>query len=1422
MASIEERVVGMRFDSSKFQSGIKPAIDGLDQLKQSLKLDGATKAIDELDAAGSRFSLASVANAAEGVSNRFIAMATVGITALTNIVNKAINAGESIVKSLTIDPVKAGLDEYELTMGSIQTILANTSKYGTSLKDVTDSLSELNTYADKTIYNFGDMTKNIGLFTNAGLRIEEATSLIKGFSNSAAASGTTAAAAAGAAYQLSQALSAGTIRLMDWRSLTNAGMGNKNMQAGLIEIAQAMGTFSNGTATAVSAGKDFNGSLEQNWLSAGVMSNYLKIMAGDMDEATMKSLGLSDATIATFKQQQKTAEEAATKVRTWTQLIGTMREAVGSGWSQSFSIIIGDFEEATQLFTNVNNVMGSLIGAASDARNKLLQDWSDNGGRAAGINAIASAFNSLMKILGVVKDAFLEVFPAATGKDIADITKAIYIFINGLKPGEKALADIKSTAKGFFALLSIGAMVISNFVKMITGLLGYVGTGAGGFLEFTGNIGDFIVKMEQAIKKGEGITKFFEGLGKVLHIVLGVLGFVVGSVFDLFNNLDQISSSGIGSWIEDMQARLKPLATFVGAIGGALGFLRDVAIVVAKFFAPLAQSIGNLFKGLSGAIADSFSTGNFDTTLRFINTALLGGIVGLVWKFIGTLKGVLENVGPGSGIMASIKGVFGQLGETLKVFQGQIKANTLLTIAAAVGILTLSIIGLSLIDPVKLGAALAAISVMFAQLIAVMAIMDKAFAKTTLADAGKMAIITASMAGLAFAMLLFSASIAILGSMSWEDLAKGLVGLAGALAIMSGAMLLMSKVGPGAILGSVALVIASAGILVLAGALKLLGTLSWDDIGRGMVALGASLAILAVGLTLMMGSIPGAAALVIASVGILVIAAALKIFATLSWDDIGRAMATLGATLAILAVGLTLMLYALPGAAALVIASVGLAVIAGVLKIFATLSWDDIGRAMTTLGATLAILAVGLTLMVAALPGAAALLVASVALTVLAGVLAVLGALGWDVIGTGLGAMAAALGILALAGILLIPAIPGLIGLGIAIAFLGVGVLAAGVGIAALAIGLTALSVAGGAAIVTLVAAVSGLASLIPYVAEQIGIGILMIATVISNGGPQILAALTTILLALIAAIVAIVPPLVDAIVLLVTKLVEALVVLIPLLVDAGLRLITGILDGFAKNIGKVIEKGTDLIVALLEGVGKAIPRLLQAGAQLVLDFLNGIATTIRNNSAKFQEAGGNIASAIIDGMTGGISRGVSSVISAITNVAQGAINAAKAALGIRSPSREFAAIGAFSTQGLANGIIATSKVSEKAAGTLGKNTLSALQKSMAKAGNTMTIGLDTNPTIRPVLDLSQVKKDAGLIGGIVNGQTLAVDGATARANEIAVKYGEYQMAVADANGPTTEVNMTQNVYSPKAVPAAEVYRQTNNQMSILKGELNK
>lgn len=1395
--NIDERVVAMKFQNSQFQSGVSETLSSLDKLKKGLNFEAATKGLNSLATMGKNFTLAGMASSIDAISSKFTVMTGIALAAITNITNKAINMGTQLVKSLTIDPIKAGFDEYELKMGSIQTILANTQKYGTTLGEVTSALDDLNNYADKTIYNFGDMTKNIGLFTNAGIRIEDATSMIKGFSNAAAASGTNAQQAAGAAYQLSQALSAGKVTLMDWKSLQNAGMGNKNMQQGILDIASAMGTLEMNGTSAEEVQTNFNGSLEKGWLTADVMSKYLNIMAGDMTRAEMAALGLSDAQIDMFEKQQKTAEEAATKVRTFTQLLGTMREAVGSAWSETFGILLGDFDEATELFTNVNNKLGPMIGAAGAARNEILTAWKNEGGRTMVIDAITNAFEALMAIIKPISEAFREIFPPVTAAQLINITQAVLNFTKTLMPSANTLDNIKSTAKGFFAVLDIGRMIFMQVISLFGRLLGETKGMGGGFLEITGNIGDFLVKVRDALKNGDGLAKVFKVIGDTLE-----------KPIELLKKFGAITID----WVD------------VDSLAEVWQKVADAIQLVWKFIKPAIDFIVDGLAQVGGAIKEAFKSADPSLLVGLLNVGLLGGIGIIIKKFIDKISGLFGGIG--GGIIDTIKGVFTQLTDTMGAMQDKLKAEALMKIAIAIALLTASVVALSFIDTGKLFTVLGAMTIMFGQMAAMLYVMDKAISTT--GGAAKLGVLAAALILLAAAMVIFAAAVLIMSSMDWNELARGLTGMAVGLGLMIATVKLIKgseALKLQVIAGGIAVM--AVGLLLLATALKIMGTMGWGEVATGLVVLAGSLAILVIAMKAMQSGVVGAAAMILIAIAMNILAGALKIFATMSWDEIGRAMVVLAGSLAILAAGMYLMTGSVVGAAALIVAAAAITLLAGALKIVATMSWDDIGRTMVVLGGALAILAVGLTLMIAALPGAAALLVAAAALVILVPVLLALGSMSWETIGTGLGALALALGLLAIAGIALIPAIPGLVGLGIAIALVGVGALAAGIGISMFAAGLALLATSGAAALGLIGPAIVAFAAQIPLIAQQIGLGIIEIANVIAENGAAILGAITTILLALIQAIVDVTPPLIDAAVVMIMALVEAIVTLIPFLVDAGMRLIIGILDGIARNVGKVITKGTDVIVAFMQGIGKAIPRLLQAGADLIVDFLNGLATTIRNNTERINAAGRNVASAIIDGMTSGIRNGITTVINAVKNMAESALNAAKRALGIASPSKEFTYLGEFSAEGYAGGIDDETGTVVKSAEDMAAAAVNAVKSSISDLSNAVSGNIDAQPVIRPVLDLSAIKRDGATISRLIPRQTLSVDGTAVNARLASSGYTENQQAKLDAyeakaTQPGTELNFTQINNSPKALTPAEIYRQTKNQLSVTKEELDK
>lgn len=365
---VDERVVSMQFDNKQFESGVQTSLSTLDKLKQSLNMDGASKGLENVNDAAKKVNLSALGDAAETVKLKFSALEIFAISALQNIANKAVNAGERIVSALTIDPIKTGFSEYELKMGSVQTIMAST---GADLQTVNRYLEELNLYADKTIYSFSDMTENIGKFTNNGVKLEDAVKAIQGISNEAALAGSNANQASAAMYNFSQALSAGYVKLIDWKSIENAGMATVEFKNQLLETAASMGivkknadgmytvlsTNINGSTMddTISATKNFNDSLQYQWMTSEVLIETLGKYADETTDIGAK------------------ATQAATEVKTLSQLFDTLKESAQSGWAQSWEIIVGDYEEAKVLFTELSDIFGGILNDSANARNNLLE-----------------------------------------------------------------------------------------------------------------------------------------------------------------------------------------------------------------------------------------------------------------------------------------------------------------------------------------------------------------------------------------------------------------------------------------------------------------------------------------------------------------------------------------------------------------------------------------------------------------------------------------------------------------------------------------------------------------------------------------------------------------------------------------------------------------------------------------------------------------------------------------------------------------------------------------------------------------------------------------------------------------------------------------------------------------------------------------
>lgn len=568
MATIDERVVSLKMNNKQFLSAIQESASSMDKLKGALKLDQATSGFSRLSEIAKNTTFGDLAAKALDIGKNMTVMQGMGLAAFGGIGAAALSAGHQILSGF-FQTVKDGFNEYELKMRAIQTIMANTAEKGTTLSEVKTSLAELNTYADKTVYSFSDMTNAIGLFTAAGVDLQTSVASIKGLSNLAAASGSTAQQTATAYTQLSQAISAGVVHLQDWNSLVNAGMGGESFRNALIETSRMMGT---GVDEAIAKKGNFRESLKEDWLTAQVMTTTLTALTNDLSEAQLVEMGYSEDQAAMLKRFAGNAFDAATKVRTFSQLIDTTKEAIGSGWAETFEILFGDFDEATDLFTGISNWLGQLISDSADARNSFLQMWKDMGGRSELVRGLTNIFTALVKIIGQVVSAFRAVFMNASPEGLYKLTKAFADFTEKLIITDNFADKLQWTFTGIFSVFHILWTIVSEVGQVIFTVAAHI---IGALFPAFAGVNSGIFQITKVLGKviywfDQWFTKLDIG-GKVLKLLLppiDLLGkaikWVVEKIHDFIMWLD------VGTKVTKVGQTLKDLSSKFGLVKEAI------------------------------------------------------------------------------------------------------------------------------------------------------------------------------------------------------------------------------------------------------------------------------------------------------------------------------------------------------------------------------------------------------------------------------------------------------------------------------------------------------------------------------------------------------------------------------------------------------------------------------------------------------------------------------------------------------------------------------------------------------------------------------------------------------------------------------------------------------------------------------------
>ena len=1235
---IEQRVVQMKFDNKQFESGTKTTMSTLDKLKEKLKFNNITDGFGKITQSAKNVDLSSISSGAEKVGIKFSALQTIAMTALSNITNSAVDAGKKLLSAFTIDPIKTGFQEYETQIGAIQTILANTKSKGSTLDDVNKALDELNTYADKTIYNFTEMTKNIGTFTAAGVDLATSTGAIKGIANLGAISGSTSQQVSSAMYQLSQALAAGKVSLADWNSVVNAGMGGEIFQEELKATARHFGIDVDGMIAKYGT---FRESLTEGaWLTTDVLTATLQKFTGDLNKEQLMAQGYTEQEAQRIVELGQMANAAATEVKTFSQLIDTTKEAVQSGWTQTWEYIIGDFEEAKALFTGISNALGDIIQKSADRRNNMLAEWKNLGGRTDLIKGFTNIATNLGNILGSIGKAWDKVFPPMTGARLAEITKAFANFTEKIKWSPKALEGVQKAFQGIFSVIKMVVKVLSQPLKLIPSLLslfsalgeivfkvgGFFGNLVSSILGFTSEIGlvesvtnGIIWVLDKIIDKIHEFADWInlpmdfnslkaaipplETIAKKATELRDKVVDMGKKVIDTFKNLDlSVVKSKFGETVETVKNHTKDI---VADIKGKSNEIKSQTKTLGGVIVEWGRTVKDKFGEQIEILQEKFGK-MVDTVKNFVKNIdwmevihLLGGLVagkfflniGSFLKNVGqALKTFSEQVSPFKDIADSVKDALDGVKDSLSSWQKNLKASTLLKLAGAIGMIAASVWLLSTIEVDKLIYALSGIGAMFVALTTSMILMTKFGGK------GLKGVFS-----FAAAILVLAQAVKSLSDMDVDKMKVGMVGISVLLAEMTAVSLLMKKMDGK---GSIKLIALATSILILGQAVKSLGDLKWEEITKGLTSVGILLGELAAFSHLVKnsGMISSATGILILSTALLAMIAPIKVMSMLKWNTIVDGLMKIGLTLGTLTLGLMAMPSNLPAIGfGLMEVSTALIIMSGALKMMGNL--DNVSQSLGVLAGSLGILVLALNGCKGTLAGSAALLVAATSLISLSTAMTILSALDWKGVAVSLAALGGSLLILVGAVWALTPVAPTLLALsGTMLAFsatlaiCSAGLVLMGAGLSTIAAAFVTFGAISGPAIQNVINLFKGIGQaiidMIPALVTAAGQAIIALVKVIGDGAPVLVEAFVKTLLAVLDGLKQVIPALADTIVTVLDEVLKSVASKIQPITESLVKILIGVMRGLSLHLPEFIQEAINLIEALLVGIFDAVNNL--------------------------------------------------------------------------------------------------------------------------------------------------------------------------------------------------------------------------------------
>ena len=1687
--SVDERVVQMQFDNQKFERGVSETLGTLDKLKSALNFDKETKSMANLEKTASSFDMSALAANIQTIADRFSTFGIIGDQVLRRITDKFLDLENSILrtaKSLSVDQIGAGWTKYGEKTSAVQTIMAATAKdfddTGKQMDYVSGQLSKLNWFTDETSYSFLDMVNNIGKFTSNNIPLEKSVTAMQGISTWAAISGANVGEAGRAMYNLSQAIAVGSVKLMDWKSIENANMATAGFKETVIETAVEMGTLTKagdgvyktmkGNEVSV---KNFNAALSDAWFTSEVLLSSLDKYGGFTDklyevadatgltatellqyidkyqEGTLKLDRVSEKTGVSVEELDammkelssdtyelgRTAFKAAQEAKTFQEAIDATKDAVSTGWMNTFELIFGNYQEAKGLWTKVANGLYDIFAEGAEARNELLEEWHSQteGGYQDFVDAIGAMFDGLYNVKSLISEIVGDILPGIELTNLTDFVSAFKSIsgkfrdffdpeildsladIPGMEDKVERIQNFRDALAGIAHIVEIarkGLITLGNSLSPLKKVFDSLINGA---ISIGGAFGRLMEKIDGVVKIGDGFKNFIDGLATSLSgfIDKGVSGIssffdAIANTFNIDEKLEKVTQTfeRLPKGIKSVKELIDPFKSLDTATGGFAGKARSAADALrsglgkkdlidrlhsldtatsdagesidgmSKFvngavekFGEFSDAIGKIkekvsefvekhatsfkdsFKGIesifsilgkalsfvinllpnviglfgkafgwivdaTGAIGRFFtninkgiaSTSKFTGVLDFLKSALdkIGEILSPITTKIGEMFGMLasgnfegfknimqglqaggsflifnklsgglqslfktgEDTLKGKGLVNSIKDVFNSLSEGIGKLLGkggeeEGKAKQILNMGIAIGILAGSILLLSTIDSDKLTNGLFGMTIVLAELLGFMTGL-KAI------GGGKNSIGTLSTAliKIAGAILIFAASVKILSTIKMEDMTTALLGFGGVLALIAGFFEALKLIGgKKGIKGVKDIANAMKGIgvamVILAASMKIFATMSWDELERGLVAIGVLFVELAAFFGVMgiiEKSIGKMGLVVIASViptiasSLVILAAAVGIFSLMSWEGLAKAGVAIAGFFLIFA-GFSALMGAigpalLLGASALLVVSPAMIALAAAMMIFSLIPKP--GKAILSLAGALAALAIGLTLMIAALPGAFALDVAAKALLKLTAPIAIIMGLGPGKFALALLAMAGALAVIGVIGLLLIPASVGLLAMSGALLVFSAAAAVAGIAIGLIATGLGLLAVSGSAGITAFMAAlltlVKGVGELFEAARDVIVKAITAIVDAIILSIPKILEGIGMVIFSILNFISANIGPIIQKVVDIIIIILATIAERIPDIIQAGILLmvafINGMANGIRDNADIIMGAIRNLIGAIIEFVITALQWLLREipgigdklaskldgvknkvhehfsgedGAEIGREYTEGIASGVdsgtkdaegsasslsdtitsmlSNKSGEFTDTGtglsmdflegfdigglgaANTASGVADAMVdaledkesdmrsaggylvSGLAKGIRDrkwdADNAANEVASSVVRKTKSTLEVQSPSKVGMEIGKFWDMGQALGMRNNIKIVEDAADEVANKPISSLRDALSRFSDMVTVDIDANPGIRPVLDLTDIESKSGLIDSMFNNQNRIV-----------------------------------------------------------------